>query len=76
MADNTTAGYAPFDLYPYNPSEPPAFAFLAMFAATGISHMVAMVIYRCIFPIPIVIGCGSKLKCYFLDIGLAYCVTW
>ncbi|KAF4499364.1 hypothetical protein FAGAP_4452, partial [Fusarium agapanthi] len=37
MTNNTQTpeGYAPFDLYPYNPSQGPAYAFLGLFGAAG-----------------------------------------
>jgi hypothetical protein len=56
---NTTEGYAPFDLYPYNPAQPPAFAFLGLFAAAGFLHIIFMFPYRAAFPIPMIIGSGS-----------------
>lgn len=59
-------GYAPFDLYPYNPEQAPAFAFLGLFGAVAIAHLAAMIPYRSIFPLPLVIGCGSK--CTLLDL--------
>jgi hypothetical protein len=61
MANNNTEtkGYAPFDLYPYNPSQGPAFAFLGFFSVVCLLHLVAMIPYRSFFPLPLVIGCGS-----------------
>jgi hypothetical protein len=56
----TPQGYAPFDLYPYNPSQGAAYAFLAFFAMTGVAHFIMMFPYRSAFPIPMIIGCGSK----------------
>lgn len=68
MANDTQTpeGYAPFDLYPYNPSQAPAYAFLGLFAAAGIAHFIMMFPYRSAFPIPMVIGCGSKWPLYHL----------
>lgn len=61
MANNTNhTGYAPFDLYSYNPAQPPAYAFLGMFGIVGIFHIIAMIPYRALFPIPLIIGCASK----------------
>ncbi|KAH7219670.1 hypothetical protein DER44DRAFT_713795 [Fusarium oxysporum] len=61
MANDTQTpeGYAPFDLYPYNPSQGPAYAFLGLFGAAGIAHFIMMFPYRAAFPIPMIIGCGS-----------------
>ncbi|KAH7180274.1 hypothetical protein DER46DRAFT_631202 [Fusarium sp. MPI-SDFR-AT-0072] len=56
----TPEGYAPFDLYPYNPSQGPAYAFLGLFGAAGIAHFIMMFPYRSAFPIPMIIGCGSS----------------
>lgn len=65
--ENSHEGYAPFDLFPYNPSQPPAFAFVAMFAIAAILHIGAMIPYRSFFPIPMIIGSGSKSHaCYTL----------
>lgn len=57
---NTTEGYAPFDLYAYNPAQPPAYLFLGLFGGTAVVHFVLMFPYRCAFPIPMIIGCGSE----------------
>lgn len=62
MANNTnhTSGYAPFDLYSYNPTQPPAYAFLGIFGVLAISHISVMIPYRSLFPFPLVIGFCSK----------------
>ena len=52
-------GYADRDLYPYNPSETAAYAFVAMFAIAGFTHLSLMFPYRAWFPIPMVIGTAS-----------------
>jgi len=52
-------GYADRDLYPYNPSETAAYAFVAMFAIAGCTHLVLMFPYRAWFPIPMIIGTAS-----------------
>ncbi|CAG1966867.1 unnamed protein product, partial [Fusarium graminearum] len=67
MANDTQTpeGYAPFDLYPYNPSQAPAYAFLGLFAAAGIAHFIMMFPYRSAFPIPMVIGCGMEATAYW-----------
>lgn len=57
---NSTAGYAPFDLYPYNPSQPPAYAFLGLFGLAAVVHLVLMIPYRAWFPLPMVLGCASE----------------
>lgn len=57
---DTPKGYAPFDLYPYNPAQPPAFAFLALFGIASVTHFILMFPYRAAFPIPMIIGSGSK----------------
>ncbi|QGI90661.1 hypothetical protein CEK26_001876 [Fusarium fujikuroi] len=61
MTNNTQTpeGYAPFDLYPYNPSQGPAYASLGLFGAAGIAHFIMMFPYRSAFPIPMIIGCGT-----------------
>ncbi|CZR31959.1 uncharacterized protein FPRO_02092 [Fusarium proliferatum ET1] len=67
MANNTRTpeGYAPFDLYPYNPSQGPAYAFLGLFGAAGIAHFIMMFPYRSAFPIPMIIGCGMEATAYW-----------
>jgi hypothetical protein len=60
MVEDQGEGYAPFDLYPYNPSQAPAYAFVGLFGVSGILHLVAMILYRSAFPLPLAIGCGSK----------------
>ncbi|KAM0433437.1 hypothetical protein ACHAPT_004317 [Fusarium lateritium] len=62
MANSTETpkGYAPFDLYPYNPAQPPAYAFLALFGIAAALHFILMFPYRAAFPIPMIIGSGSK----------------
>ncbi|KAF5677107.1 sterol regulatory element-binding ECM22 [Fusarium circinatum] len=61
----TPEGYAPFDLYPYNPSQGPAYAFLGLFGAAGIAHFIMMFPYRSAFPIPMIIGCGMEAAAYW-----------
>lgn len=75
MSSNTTdtPGYAPFDLFPYNPSQPPAYAFLGVFGVAGILHLAAMVPYRSFFPLPMIVGCGSEylfFPCVHLQHGI------
>ncbi|GFP58977.1 protein RTA1 [Trichoderma asperellum] len=67
MANNNTEtkGYAPFDLYPYNPSQGPAFAFFGLFSVVCLLHLVAMIPYRSFFPLPLVIGCGMEASAYW-----------
>ncbi|KAF5530473.1 RTA1 like domain-containing protein [Fusarium phyllophilum] len=67
MSNNTQRpeGYAPFDLYPYNPSQGPAYAFLGLFGAAGIAHFIMMFPYRSAFPIPMMIGCGMEAAAYW-----------
>ncbi|KAJ4089545.1 hypothetical protein NW769_013352 [Fusarium oxysporum] len=67
MANDTQTpkGYAPFDLYPYNPSQGPAYAFLGLFGAAGIAHFIMMFPYRAAFPIPMIIGCGMEAAAYW-----------
>ncbi|KAG5793113.1 hypothetical protein H9Q69_007851 [Fusarium xylarioides] len=67
MSNNTQTpeGYAPFDLYPYNPSQGPAYAFLGLFEAAGIAHFIMMFPYRSAFPIPMIIGCGMEATAYW-----------
>ncbi|KAH7123448.1 RTA1 like protein-domain-containing protein [Dactylonectria estremocensis] len=62
---NTTKGYAPFDLYPYNPAQPPAFAFLVLFAGAALVHFILMFPYRSAFPIPMIIGAGMESSAYW-----------
>ncbi|KPM35292.1 hypothetical protein AK830_g11282 [Neonectria ditissima] len=62
---NSTKGYAPFDLYPYNPAQPPAFAFLALFAGAAVIHFILMFPYRSAFPIPLIIGSGMEAIAYW-----------
>lgn len=54
-------GYADQELYPYNPSETAAYAFVAMFAIAGFLHLILMFPYRAWFPIPMIIGTASKI---------------
>ncbi|KAF3000577.1 hypothetical protein E8E14_006442 [Neopestalotiopsis sp. 37M] len=63
---NTTSGYAPFDLYPYNPSQPPAYAFLGLFGVAAIVHLILMIPYRVFFPFPMVIGCAMEAGGYYM----------
>ncbi|KAF5606206.1 sterol regulatory element-binding ECM22 [Fusarium subglutinans] len=67
MTNNTQTpeGYAPFDLYPYNPSQGPAYAFLGLLGAAGIAHFIMMFPYRSAFPIPMIIGCGMEAAAYW-----------
>ncbi|KAF5694912.1 Rtm1p-like protein [Fusarium denticulatum] len=67
MTNNTQTpeGYAPFDLYPYNPSQGPAYAFLGLFGVAGIAHFIIMFPYRSAFPIPMIIGCGMEATAYW-----------
>ncbi|KAL2208134.1 RTA1-domain-containing protein [Sarocladium strictum] len=62
---DTPKGYAPFDLYPYNPSQPPAVAYMAMFGIIGVLHLVAMIPYRSWFPLPMIIGCAMQTGAYY-----------
>ncbi|KAF4971616.1 hypothetical protein FSARC_1615 [Fusarium sarcochroum] len=62
---DTPQGYAPFDLYPYNPSQAPAFAFLGLFGVVCVLHVVAMIPYRSFFPFPLIIGCGMEAAAYY-----------
>ncbi|KAI0168401.1 RTA1 like protein-domain-containing protein [Pestalotiopsis sp. NC0098] len=62
---NSTAGYAPFDLYPYNPSQPPAYAFLGLFGLAAVVHLVLMIPYRAWFPLPMVLGCAMEAAGYY-----------
>ncbi|KAF5021889.1 hypothetical protein F66182_6080 [Fusarium sp. NRRL 66182] len=62
---DTPEGYAPFDLYPYSPAQPPAYAFVALFAVAGLVHFVLMFPYRSAFPIPMIIGCGMEAAAYY-----------
>ncbi|KAH7002933.1 RTA1 like protein-domain-containing protein [Fusarium venenatum] len=61
----TPKGYAPFDLYPYNPSPSAAYAFVALFGISGIAHFIMMFPYRSAFPIPMIIGCGMEATAYY-----------
>ncbi|KAL1639588.1 hypothetical protein SLS58_007788 [Diplodia intermedia] len=61
----TKEGYAPFNLYPYNPAKPPAFAFLGMFGVIAVAHLVMMIPYRSFFPLPLIIGCGMEAAAYY-----------
>ncbi|KAJ4984822.1 RTA1 domain-containing protein (RTM1) [Stagonosporopsis vannaccii] len=59
-------GYADQDLLPYNPSEPAAYAFTALFAIAGFTHLVLMFPYRAWFPIPMIIGTAMEAGSYYL----------
>ncbi|KAG9252232.1 RTA1 like protein-domain-containing protein [Emericellopsis atlantica] len=63
--DTTPKGYAPFDLYPYNPAQPPAYAFLAIFGIAAVLHLAAMIPYRSWFPLPMIVGCGMEAAGYY-----------
>lgn len=52
-------GYTDRGLYPYNPSETAAYAFVAMFALAGVTHLILMFPYRAWFLIPMIIGTAS-----------------
>ncbi|KAI5456944.1 RTA1 like protein-domain-containing protein [Mariannaea sp. PMI_226] len=58
-------GYAPFDLYAYNPSQVLALAFLVLFSLLCIFQLAAMIKYRSIFPCPLFIGCGMEAAAYY-----------
>ncbi|KAH7029610.1 RTA1 like protein-domain-containing protein [Microdochium trichocladiopsis] len=62
---DTPKGLAPFDLYPYNPAQAPAFAFMALFGIVGIMHIAVLIPYRSWFPIPLIIGCGMETAAYY-----------
>ncbi|UPL03521.1 hypothetical protein LCI18_014455 [Fusarium solani-melongenae] len=62
---DTPKGYAPFDLYPYNPAQPPAYAFLALFGIAAVTHFILMFPYRAAFPVPMIIGCGMECAAYW-----------
>ncbi|KAF3020080.1 hypothetical protein E8E14_002459 [Neopestalotiopsis sp. 37M] len=62
---NSTAGYAPFDLYPYNPSQPAAYAFMGLFGFAAVIHLLLMIPYRVWFPLPMVIGCAMEAVGYY-----------
>ncbi|KAJ8112561.1 hypothetical protein OPT61_g5097 [Boeremia exigua] len=59
-------GYADRPLYPYNPSETTAYAFVAMFAIAGLLHFILMFPYRAWFPIPMIIGTAMEAGSYYL----------
>ncbi|KAF3039472.1 hypothetical protein E8E11_007459 [Didymella keratinophila] len=59
-------GYADRDLYPHNLSETAAYAFVAMFAIAGYTHLVLMLPYRACFPIPMIIGTAMEAGSYYL----------
>ncbi|OSS43601.1 hypothetical protein B5807_11803 [Epicoccum nigrum] len=59
-------GYTDQPLYPYNPSETAARAFLAMFAIAGFLHLIFMFPYRAWFPIPMIIGSAMEAGSYYL----------
>ncbi|KAJ3544700.1 hypothetical protein NM208_g2908 [Fusarium decemcellulare] len=62
---DTPQGYAPFDLYPYNPAVPPAYAFMALFGVAAVAHFIMMFPYRSAFPIPMIIGSGMEAAAYW-----------
>ncbi|KAF2621293.1 RTA1-domain-containing protein [Macroventuria anomochaeta] len=59
-------GYTDQPLYPYNPSDTAAYAFVAMFAIAGLLHLVLMFPYRAWFPIPMIIGTAMEAGSYYL----------
>ncbi|KAK9459485.1 RTA1 like protein-domain-containing protein [Lipomyces oligophaga] len=63
--NSTGDGYAPFDLYSYNPALYPAYAFMSLFGILGIIHFIFMFPYRSAFPIPMIIGCGMEAVAYY-----------
>ncbi|KFA48103.1 hypothetical protein S40293_08352 [Stachybotrys chartarum IBT 40293] len=67
--DNTSndsdPGFAPFDLYPYDPAQPPAYAFMALFGIAAILHLAAMIPYRSWFPLQMIIGCVMETAAYY-----------
>lgn len=60
-------GYADRDLYPYNPSETAAYAFVAMFTIAGFTHLALMFPHRAWFPIPMIIGTASAFLSVLLS---------
>lgn len=55
-------GIAPFDFYPYNPSEVAGWIFVALFAISTVIHFGLAIRYRSWFFIPFLMGClGTAL---------------
>jgi hypothetical protein len=50
-------GEANFDLFPYNPSAPAGYAFLAIFGVMAAVHVVLMIMYWSWYFIPFLLGC-------------------
>lgn len=44
------------EFYPYNPSKPAGYAFVAIFGITTVMHLVLMFPYRAAYFIPLVLG--------------------
>ncbi|KAF1354543.1 hypothetical protein EJ07DRAFT_132315 [Lizonia empirigonia] len=59
-------GYADQPLYPYNPSDTAAYAFVAMFSTAGFLHLALIFPYRAWFPIPMIIGSAMEAGSYYL----------
>ncbi|KXJ87130.1 RTA1 like protein-domain-containing protein [Microdochium bolleyi] len=63
---DTPKGMAPFDLYPYNPAQAPAFTYMVLFGIIAIVNIVVLIPYRSWFPIPLIIGCGMETAAYYV----------
>jgi hypothetical protein len=53
----TERGLAPFDLYPYNPSNIAGWVFVIIFGVGAAAHSVLMFPLRSWFFIPFILGC-------------------
>jgi hypothetical protein len=58
--DLTSRGIADFDLFPYTPSAPAAWAFVVLFAIAAVVHFGLMILTRSWFFIPYILGCIGK----------------
>jgi hypothetical protein len=56
----TERGLAPFDLYPYNPSNIAGWVFVVIFGIGAVVHFVLMFPLRAWFFIPFILGCIGK----------------
>ncbi|KAF2852505.1 RTA1-domain-containing protein [Plenodomus tracheiphilus IPT5] len=58
-------GEADFDLFPYVPSAPAAWAFVVLFAISAVVHFVLMIMFRSWYFIPFILGCAGESAGYY-----------
>ena len=61
-SNSTVSGEAPFDLYPYVPSEVAAYIFVVLFGSGALIHFFLLCRFRSPFFLPFFLGCISKSR--------------